>query len=283
MSMADHIDPLQIAPDPETLHAFHRQQLSAMLDGELPVDEAKFMLRRLEHDVELAECWERWQVCGEVLRGRVDRVLSQDFAARVAVAIQAPLPRSHASGGLNAHRRPRRRALYWGGAGMAASLALVAAVLVIRLPGDQGLPEPAAVVADSSDVPAVTTLPEAQVALAEPAAIPAPIHVMPEPSPVVVQAPARDAAATALALVPDRAEHAARELLAPTAPVPAVPRPWPRAVGGAGRFAVGYGAAPMPMDPFQPRWTPPPSAFWPDPGVRPVSPEAGREVVSGQD
>jgi len=277
MSMADHIDPLQIAPDPETLHAFHRQQLSAMLDGELPVDEAKFMLRRLEHDVELAECWERWQVCGEVLRGQVSRVLAEDFAARVAVAIQAPLPRSRASGGLNAHRRPRRRALYWGGAGMAASLALVAAVLVVRLPGDEVLPEPSAVVADSSDVSAIAALPEAQVALAEPA----PIHVVPEPSPVVVQAPVREVGVAAMAS--DRAELAARELLAPTAPVPAVPRPWPRAVGGAGRFAVGYGAAPMPMDPFQPRWTPPPSAFWPEPGVHPVSPEAGREAVSGQD
>jgi len=126
MSMADHTtEPLQIAPDPETLNAYHRQQLSAMLDGELSPDEAKFMLRRLEHDVELARCWERWQVCGEVLRGRADAMLPADFAARVAASVQAPLPRAD----ISAPARPRSRLMYWGGAGLAASLALVAGLL----------------------------------------------------------------------------------------------------------------------------------------------------------
>src|SRR5690606_36407727 len=59
----------QQAP-PDRLYAHNRRQLSAMLDGELSPDQARFMLRRLQHDGELAACWERWQVCGDVLRGR---------------------------------------------------------------------------------------------------------------------------------------------------------------------------------------------------------------------
>ena len=62
----------------DKLYDHHRQQLSAMLDGELPPDQAKFMLRRLEHDRELAACWERWQVCGDVLRGRHEALLAMN-------------------------------------------------------------------------------------------------------------------------------------------------------------------------------------------------------------
>jgi anti-sigma factor RsiW len=74
-------------PNTDKLHDHHRQQLSAMLDGELLPDQAKFMLRRLEHDGELAACWERWQVCGDILRGRHDALLPADFSRRVADAI----------------------------------------------------------------------------------------------------------------------------------------------------------------------------------------------------
>jgi len=250
MSMADHTEPLQIAPDPETLHLFHRQQLSAMLDGELSPDEAKFMLRRLEHDVELARCWERWQLCGELMRGRADGVLPSDFAVRVAAAVQAPLPRAHTQ--VNAPRRSRR--VLWGGMGLAASLAM-AAVLVVTLPADEGAAESVAeAVASDNPVPAA-------VAEITPVPIEADIPAVPEPAPE-----------RALAVTVPVPDHPARELLAPAVPAPVLPRPWPRAGVGAGAFNVGYGAAPMPMDPFQPRWVPPPSAFWPETEARPVLP-----------
>jgi len=254
MSMADHTDPLQITPDPATLHAFHRQQLSAMLDGELSPDEAKFMLRRLEHDSELAQCWERWQICGEVLRGRADDVLPVDFAARVAVAIQAPLPRAQARLG-QTWRRPHLRA--WGGVGMAASLALVTVVLVVKPPADEIMPDSVTVMA-AADAPIPQVLPEAPVMVSGAQVV----HVVPEPPPV----------AEVAALTPDRSEHAARELLAPMVPPdPIIPRPWPQAGMGAGSLTVGYGAPPvMPMDPFQPRWVPPPSIVWPEPGEHPL-------------
>ena len=54
----------------DKLDIHHRQQLSALMDGELLADEARFLLRRLQHDRDLAGCWERWQLCGDVLRGR---------------------------------------------------------------------------------------------------------------------------------------------------------------------------------------------------------------------
>jgi len=254
MSMADHTDPLQIAPDPATLHAFHRQQLSAMLDGELSPDEAKFMLRRLEHDVELARCWERWQVCGEVLRGRADGLLPGDFAARVAVAVQAPLPRPETSA--NPRQHPR---LLWGGMGIAAALAL-AAVLVVRLPGDEIVP----VEEITADIPVPALLPGIEVELAETAPVVSSVLDIPR-----VRIPGAVDIAAAATLAPDPSERAARELLAPAAaPVPALPRPWPRAGAGRSAFSVGYGSASM--DPFLPRWTPSPSAFWPETQVHQV-------------
>src|SRR5690606_7335926 len=118
---------------------YHRRQLSAMLDGELSPDEAKFMLRRLQHDGELAACWERWQVCGDMLRGRQDALLPADFASRVAQAI---------AGGADAiavETAPSRapRLLRWGGgAALAASVALVAVFATRQLP-DQAQPLPA--------------------------------------------------------------------------------------------------------------------------------------------
>ena len=36
--------------------ALHRQQLSALIDGELSADQARFLIRRLEHDLDLSAC-----------------------------------------------------------------------------------------------------------------------------------------------------------------------------------------------------------------------------------
>ena len=46
-----------------------REQLSALMDGALPADQTRFLLRRLQHDAPLAGCWERWRLTGEVMRG----------------------------------------------------------------------------------------------------------------------------------------------------------------------------------------------------------------------
>ncbi|WP_101926650.1 MULTISPECIES: sigma-E factor negative regulatory protein [Luteimonas] len=123
MSPADDIDALQLGPDPDKLERYNRQQLSAMLDGELSQDQARFMRRRLQHDAELGGCFERWQVCGDVLRGRQVSLLPTDFADRVARGIAAG--DSVATVTADVARRPRL--LRWGGgAALAASVALVA-------------------------------------------------------------------------------------------------------------------------------------------------------------
>ena len=93
MIHVDDNEPVQIRPDPDKLFLYHRQQLSAMLDGELSPDEARFMLRRLQHDTVLAACWERWQVCGDVLRGQRNDLLPP-ISRKVSAAIGDGLPRS---------------------------------------------------------------------------------------------------------------------------------------------------------------------------------------------
>src|SRR5690554_8031265 len=98
----DNIDiDFELAP-PDKLYAHNRRQLSAMLDGELSPDQARFMLRRLQHDSGLADSWERWQVCGDVLRGQRNALLPADFAQKVSAAIagdlQVPEARARSGG-----------------------------------------------------------------------------------------------------------------------------------------------------------------------------------------
>lgn len=121
---------------PERLHLHNRRQLSAMLDGELSDDQARFMLRRLQHDAELAACWERWQVCGDVLRGRGHALLPADFSRRVAAAIAAPASEAEAEGSATPAAKPQaqHRLLRWGGGALAASVALVALFMARQLP-----------------------------------------------------------------------------------------------------------------------------------------------------
>lgn len=131
---SDH-DEFEPAP-PDKLYAHYCRQLSAMMDGELSPDEAKFMLRRLEHDTALAGCWERWQVCGDVLRGRHHALLPADFAHRVALAIADDDRAAVAMSAISA-AKPRPRLARWGGgAALAASVAVVALLVARQLPGD---------------------------------------------------------------------------------------------------------------------------------------------------
>ena len=172
-------------PQTDKLDDHHRQQLSAMLDGELLPDQAKFMLRRLEHDGELAACWERWQVCGEVMRGRQGALLPADFSRRVANAIVDQRDAAPAAGVATATKQPRW-ARWGGGAALAASVAM-AALFVGRQAPD---PEPAA----PTQVVASTAAPGAEA----PAAVPSPDPATPAPA----QAPdAASTLATAVAAV----------------------------------------------------------------------------------
>jgi negative regulator of sigma E activity len=186
--MTDRTDMTDTQTD--KLYDHHRQQLSAMLDGELPPDQAKFMLRRLEHDRELATCWERWQVCGDILRGRHDALLPADFSHRVASAIAGgeQVAGSTESTAAVATKSPRW-ARWGGGAALAASVAMAALFVGRQAPeiDQESTTAPVQVVAGTTSAPAV----------------PAPtIPATPAPAP---DAATTLAAAVAVAEVPRRA------------------------------------------------------------------------------
>jgi negative regulator of sigma E activity len=123
----------------DKLDIHHRQQLSALMDGDLVADEARFLLRRLQHDHELAGCWERWQLCGDVLRGQGRAPAPAGFAERVAQAIAAESSSSAAAAPQAQASRPRNLLARWGGGALAASVALVA-LFMARQQSPQDVP-----------------------------------------------------------------------------------------------------------------------------------------------
>lgn len=103
------------------------QQLSALVDGDLAPDQARFLLRRMQHDTELSGCLERWQLCGDVLRGQARALAPAGFADRIAAAIAAesvqPAVKASSS-------RYRGNLAKWGGGALAASVAAIALFMV---------------------------------------------------------------------------------------------------------------------------------------------------------
>jgi sigma-E factor negative regulatory protein RseA len=125
------------------------EQLSALLDGELPPEETTLLLKRLAREPELAQRLTRFRLCGDVLRG--ERVqLRADFAMRIsaAIAAEAPLPAT-----VRAARRPG--ASRWQspltGIAVAASVAVVAVLWLRQSPRlDPAQPLAATVVAPAA-------------------------------------------------------------------------------------------------------------------------------------
>ncbi|UYC10981.1 RseA family anti-sigma factor [Xanthomonas sp. CFBP 8445] len=186
--------PDSAAPDKFELH--YRQQLSALIDGELPADEARFVLRRLQHDEELSGCHERWQLCGDILRGRVSVPAPSDFSARVRQAVAAEA--QQAARAQVASAAGKRRTWRWGGsAALAASVALLALFVTQRLPQTPEALTPAQVAAATAPTPA-------------PAAT-APQVPTPAPAPADPQGDlaAAVAAAPAMAIAANRRQEAA--------------------------------------------------------------------------
>lgn len=313
MIHVDDNEPVQIRPDPDKLFLYHRQQLSAMLDGELSPDEARFMLRRLQHDTVLAAYWERWQLCGDVLRGQRNDLLPPDFARRVADALAGDTAAEAQS---PAGRTGPRLGRWGGGAAIAASVALLAVFATRQLPapGDPpALADAPPLVAEAGQAAPAASPPvladPARDAVADAAPAPAPVEV-PEAGAVLA------ASAVALAEAPRRAAErrtrapspavardartapaSARAEPSPVSPggpataLAAVPsgvvsdlfpmpaaesRPWPRSLlSSAGGYAVsGGGLAPRERE-FEP-FLPAtaPALRWPQPEDAAGTPEA---------
>lgn len=267
-----------------------RETLSALFDGELPADAMRFAMKRLDHDAHWRDTCGRWQMIGDSLRGEAMRAAPAGFAdgvmrglaadAQPAVVAAPPLRHGRAVPGARGSR------LRWfGGAGLAASVAVAA---VLALQPAPGLPDRMVAGPDGSAARATAAAPA-------PAATAAPVlDAAPDPT--------RDATPLATAVPPVATERSAppsvermakrpprRPAAAPVAPAGAgepatavartavpggagspfrppvddiVTRPWPRPVLSgttAGALTVGMGTAPdRSLYPFEPRLPDPP-------------------------
>ncbi|MBW8823038.1 MAG: hypothetical protein JF567_02190 [Xanthomonadales bacterium] len=144
-----------------------REQLSALLDGELDGDAARFLQRRLQHDDALVGQLVRWQLAGDVLRASARSGGEDDLASRVRAAIERE--QTHVA----AKPKSRRGWMLWG-SGLAAAAALGFAAL--NLPGSVDpisapvVREVAAANAPAKTAPVITAAAEAP-RVKQPAAI----------------------------------------------------------------------------------------------------------------
>jgi negative regulator of sigma E activity len=107
-----------------------REQISALIDGELPEDEVGLLVRRLERDPLLRGAFGRYVLAGEALRSPGSPLAGQGFAARVSAAIEDDVAATPASDAEAPQRsRWRRPAL---ATAVAASAAVAAVLLVGR-------------------------------------------------------------------------------------------------------------------------------------------------------
>lgn len=108
-----------------------REDLSALMDGELAAEPTRFLLRRLDHDPELGALWSRWHLIRACLAADESRLpadrLDSGFTARVAAAVAAEA--------VPAHVRQRHWTRYVGGGAIAAGVAVAA--LMINVPRTQ--------------------------------------------------------------------------------------------------------------------------------------------------
>lgn len=240
------------------------EALSALFDGELGGDAARFALKRLDHDREWRQACERWSLVGDVMRAQGQALLPAGFPARMrATAVARPVAKTS----------PRWAA--WGGVGLAASVAAVALFFARQnVQIDTPAQTPASLVAAAPAQPApqppapkpqeghgAAQLASAGLMVAEVSrqgsqraraslrsrSLQAPARKVPVPITAAAQAPE-----TAIAAAP-LLQHAASTPFTGEA----VARPWPRAVlpqlSGNGALTTDFGNASPSFYPFEPR------------------------------
>ncbi|HMB56837.1 MAG TPA: RseA family anti-sigma factor [Arenimonas sp.] len=152
------------------------EQLSALMDGELPADEARFLERRLANEPALRERWERMQLASACMKGQPLRLMRASLAENVAkdLAIEPTAKKS------------RRPLLGWA---IAASVALLAVAFGPRW-GSHETSSTAPVLADTPVIqfaPFVAT-PSSADLVAEASATAAPMESLIKPAPRSVPA-----------------------------------------------------------------------------------------------
>ncbi len=106
------------------MSAEFEEQLSSLIDGEMSSDASRFVLRRLETSSELKQSWSRVHLAGDLLARRSVLPASSRFAERIAKALEVESLASPAKAGNAGWLR------YAGGAALAASVAVVALMMV---------------------------------------------------------------------------------------------------------------------------------------------------------
>jgi len=268
------------------------QQLSALVDGDLAPDQARFLLRRMEHDTELSGCLERWQLCGDVLRGQARAPAPAGFAGRIAAAIAAEAAQPTAKG---ASSRGRGNLARWGGGALAASVAAIALFMVRQQVPDETPAQAAPAVASQAPVSkdeagstnpgiqgegaatvtaasvAVASLPRRQnearrsatrnqqAARSAAIARAAPVRTAPDRAVASAAMPSVTRVIPGPVVAAAPATGAAHDPFSNVQINPSAARPWPRAVlpqySGSGAFNAGYSTdrAAQTFYPFEPR------------------------------
>ena len=267
-----------------TIDPTHREQLSALMDGALDADQARFLSRRLQHDAGLSDLMQRWQMAGDALRGQGHAPAPAGFAEAVLARICGePVPVPEATrdahlqmpaGDESRPRRARASRLGWFSGGALAASVTIATLIALR---PAPVPE-----APASATPAIAVAHESTPSLpadaAPPVAETARLAVSTATVVAGVEAPATPTVATRVAAPPPgtanrRPSSVSTPTAAPAEQEPVVvlagretpaadpfrqpsSSPWPRALvpmaPAAGGFNVRYGDAPS-SDPFQPR------------------------------
>lgn len=110
------------------------EQLSALLDGELPEAEVAMAVRRVTRDEAMQATALRYSLIGDALRNELPPGRPADLVARVSAALDARPAAATA-----APKRIRHLARYGAGLAVAASVAMVA---LLALPGRQQVEPP---------------------------------------------------------------------------------------------------------------------------------------------
>lgn len=126
------------------------EQLSDLMDGELPRDQLRFLLRRIDIDAELSQRWSRYQLVRSALRREPVQALRIDFTDVLMQRISAEI--------LPVAQRRGATLLRWAGGGAIAAAVAVVALVTTRPPVENvGAPTVAA-----SGTPTATVAPDSR-------------------------------------------------------------------------------------------------------------------------
>lgn len=271
----------------QDMHGQGMETLSALFDGELQGDAARFAMKRLGHDLQWRQAFGNWQLLGDALRGQASSVAPSGFAARVAVAVSAEpvavaAPSGAPAAAISAAPAVSVTRRKWiGGAALAASVAMVAMFVARPFSQDSATMPGAATPAPTElataptlpPAPATSALPDTAIQMSAAALAVAEVprragerRSRGQSQRAALRAPKRQMAAPAIAgvataaAVAEPAQHSSANPFRPQ-PAEAVSRPWPRAVLPAspatGAFAASYGsstASSPSFYPFEPRF-----------------------------